>query len=69
MKFSQKLQLFCRDFYLIHNTYLRIDNCDFHVISLVFTVFLIFLRLHDISDVMIHQMKAEILSYRMIIMV
>ena len=45
---------------------LRIDNGDFRVNSIVFTFPLIYLGLHDISYAMIHQMKAEILSYRMI---
>ena len=45
---------------------LRIDNCDFSVNSLVFTLLSIYLELHDISYIMIHQMKAEILNYRLI---
>ena len=47
-------------------TILRIDNGDFRVNSLVFTFSLIYLVLHDIYYAMIHQMKAEILIYRMI---
>ena len=49
---------------------LRIDNGDFHVNSLVFTFLLISPYLHDISDIMIHQIRAEILGcYRMVSLV
>ena len=45
---------------------LRIDNGDFHVNSFVFTFSLIYLKLLDIFYTMIHQMKAEIIRYRII---
>ena len=48
---------------------LRIDNGDFRLNSLVFTLLLIFPLLHDIFDILIHQIKAEILSYRMVSLV
>ena len=48
---------------------LRIDNGDFCVFSLVFTFLLISARLYGISNVITHQMNAEILSYRMMTMV
>ena len=48
---------------------LRIDNGDIQVNSLVFTYLLIFSQLHDISDIMIHHIKAEILGYRMVLLV
>ena len=45
---------------------LRIDNGDFQVNGCVFTVLLIYLSLHDIADIMKHQIEAEIISYLMI---
>ena len=48
---------------------LRIDNGDFRVNSTVLTLLSISPRLHDIFYIMIHQMEAEILSYRMILKV
>ena len=45
---------------------LRIDNRDFRVNGLVFTFLLIYLKLYDIFYTKIHQMKAEIIGYRII---
>ena len=43
--------------------FLRIDNGDFCVIHPMFTLFLISLWLYNVSSIIIHQIKAEILRY------